>query len=463
MSGNQKLRTLLGTISILIVFSWGSALAQLEVIEETGPYSYNVVGPNNHGDVAGHGPDGGVDGAYGWFIWYGDGSILPIAPLAPTYINDNGIEAGVIHVSSPYASHAAIRINGEVIDLHLLLNLPVESGSGSFVVGLTSTGTVAIRAWSYSRGGEGYLWSQSAGVTEIALPDNAHGPEAMNELGEVIGQCSYPDPDRWCVYYWSPVTGYEEIVSSSYYVYPVAINDRSEVVGYLYEKDPIDGSISTPRQYYWRPGETLQIFATGLGQVIDINNSGTVLGWESARPLGGYLWTASDGFIKRNLMLPGSTNTKRLHINDLDFVAGTTYGVKRNFLWTPTYGYQVIDAYLPTDVEGMQGRFVVADGLTRYEIVLPPATPVEAIDDVVEDIVNLVEDGAIDDGEQASLGSKLDAATTLFSDERTTPACNMINATVNQLNAKMKAGSIDPIAGSELIEKLTAIEECSGT
>ena len=464
MFGEIKLRTVVTFLGLCTCLGGNTVWAQLEVVEETGPYSYHVYGPNNFGDTGAYGPAGGSpDTGYGYFIWHADSSITSTHPLVPWHINDDGIAAGVIHPGAPYyQSHAALWKDSAISDLHLIIGLPVTNGSGSKAIGLSSSGTVAVAAWDQT-GQSGYLWSDSTGVTEMALPDRAYAPRFMNELGEVTGQCQDSETEGYCAYFWSSDTGFVEITSANVAVYPVAINDRSEVVGYAWEEDPTTG-IRTSTQWYWRLGEDVQIYASGLGQVIGLNNLGTVLGWEADRNLGGYLWNADVGFLQRNLKLPGSTDTRRLLLNDLDFVAGTSFQLyvgKKNFLWTPTYGYQVIDTEIAQDIEGMTGLYAIAEGMTRYTIILPPATPEEAVDDLIEDISLLADTGAIGSGEEASLESKLNSATSLFADERVGPACNMLNAFVNQVEARVRSGSMDAAVGADLIAAVEGIEECS--
>lgn len=459
MFGISKSGTTAFILGLCACLAGNTALAQLEVTEEAGPYSYHVYGPNSLGDTGAYGPAGGTpETGYGYFIWHADAnsSTTSTHPMVPWHINDAGAAAGRA------GGHAAIWQDGVITDLHLLLGLPTGSGTGSHAIGLSSSGIVGIAAWSYD-GQSGYLWSEVGGGVQVALPDYAYAPRFMNELGEVTGQCRYPDTLDYCAYFWSQDTGYIEIFTANVAVYPVAINDRSEVVGYAWMNDPVTGS-NTRTQWYWRLGEEAQVFASGLGQVIGINNLGTVLGWEAERKDGGYLWNADTGFLQRNIMLPGSTDTRRLHLNDLDFVAGTAFQLyvgKKNFLWTPTYGYQVIDEEIAQDIEGMKGLYIVAEGMTRYTIVLPPATPEEVVEDLVEDIAILAESGSISSGDEASLTSKLDSATALLSEDRIGPACNMLDAYVKQIEARVRSGSMDPATGAELIAPVESLEECA--
>jgi hypothetical protein len=62
---------------------------------------------------------------------------------------------------------------------------------------------------------------------------------------------------------------------------------------------------------------------------------------------------------------------------------------------------------------------------------------------------------------EASLSGKVNNAINLFSDDRSQPACNILGAFINQIEAMMQGGSIDPETGASLIAEVSAIEECS--
>ena len=65
-------------------------------------------------------------------------------------------------------------------------------------------------------------------------------------------------------------------------------------------------------------------------------------------------------------------------------------------------------------------------------------TPQDPIDDLIEDIEDLVDDGLLNNGQGNSLISKLENIIDKLNNGQTSVACNKLDAFINQVNAFIK-------------------------
>jgi len=97
---------------------------------------------------------------------------------------------------------------------------------------------------------------------------------------------------------------------------------------------------------------------------------------------------------------------------------------------------------------------IVVDGA---EITVSPGetletTPEGLINSLIDDINDLVDDGVLNNGQGNSFTTKLDGALAKLAQEKTTPACNKINAFTNQVNAFINGGNLTPEQGNLLLD-----------
>ena len=90
-----------------------------------------------------------------------------------------------------------------------------------------------------------------------------------------------------------------------------------------------------------------------------------------------------------------------------------------------------------------------------------PTSPEEEIEDIIEQIGYLVNDGKLNKGEGNALTSKLDAATRKLNKDNTKAACNVLQAFINQINAKIRSGKLLPDDGQQLIDAASSVSVCN--
>jgi hypothetical protein len=83
--------------------------------------------------------------------------------------------------------------------------------------------------------------------------------------------------------------------------------------------------------------------------------------------------------------------------------------------------------------------------------------PIEAINDVIIEVQDLVEEGDITRGQANALVSKLQNAIDKIEDDKISPAIGSLNAFINQVNALIKSGAMSSSVGNELIAAVQSI------
>ena len=99
-----------------------------------------------------------------------------------------------------------------------------------------------------------------------------------------------------------------------------------------------------------------------------------------------------------------------------------------------------------------------------WQLPLPPLTPEEKVDAVIDDVLDLIDTGALSSGDGTSLLASLDAATDKLDEGNTKAAANILKAFINKIEAKIKSGKLTPEEGAALIEAaLAALEGSSNS
>jgi probable HAF family extracellular repeat protein len=119
---------------------------------------------------------------------------------------------------------------------------------------------------------------------------------------------------------------------------------------------------------------------------------------------------------------------------------------------------QALDINEAGDVVGITGSLP-----THWTIETTPPTPEEATDDIVSDVVELVEAGALSSGRGNALLSQLEAITRQLNQGRTATAARLLESFITQVTAMIQSGEITADEGNALIAMAEAALDLIGT
>lgn len=88
-----------------------------------------------------------------------------------------------------------------------------------------------------------------------------------------------------------------------------------------------------------------------------------------------------------------------------------------------------------------------------------PTAPEDTIQSTVDQVIEMVEDGKLNDGQAVSLIQKLDSAIKKLEDGKDNSAYNMLQSFINHIEAFIKAGVLTYEEGQPLIESAIAVQD----
>jgi hypothetical protein len=231
---------------------------------------FTVAGVNNSGMVAGN--ISNPDGSYTAFTWTAAGGVVPLTiptygyhggpvqpgdtiSLTPTAINNNGMVIGYLVVSDHAGYDEEVVVwppNGTPI---VLPPLGLFSASPA---GLNDAGQVVVGYDDSNNMSDSYVWSQTAGVTDLGEGIIA---QSINSGGQVAGYIAYAQSGANDLFVWSAQSGVVDLgppppnpnqcaaMCQNGGSPNVFINDNGEIAGRY------SGSMA-PYGVVWMPGFT---------------------------------------------------------------------------------------------------------------------------------------------------------------------------------------------------------------
>lgn len=210
-----------------------------------------------------------------------------------------------------------------------------------------------------------------------------------------------------------------------------------------------------------------------------INDAGQIAGYHTSPtgPTSAALWTpTSSTWTLADLPAPalsgqtGVITSAALDVNDAGFIVGYTSGgsIVRAFFWqNGTFteladpGPDVVEATAMTNLVGSQVIVTGADvfdqvnnyrhGL-RWSVTLTPTSLQGCLAELAQLVTQLREGAVLNPGEANSLLAKVDAASRQASQGKTTPAKNLLNALINEVNAMRASGRLSSADAQALID-----------
>ncbi len=391
-------------------------------------------------------------------------------------------------------------------------NLGANAGAQIWPTAINDLGQVAGTSRVLAGGIVPFIWTEEAGIQELATPGGSAGDVTINNLGQVTGYSTVANGEQH-VFLYTIGEGIMQDLGTlgGQRAHVNAINDLGQIVG---RSDTPSGE---NHAFIWTEKDDmvdLGTFGGSTSNATGINDLGQVVGYSQTATgeLRAFLWTELGGMEDLGTLggshpHPRGINNQgeivamvkvaddfhavlrdangtlttlwnagpyptTLMLNDLGQVAGSyrptvyTSGAR---LWTRTDGVQELGGLggILTYTEGIGNRGLVvggskdATGLTHaavWQVTAGPTTPQEAIEIIVAEIQSLVDSGTLSAGRAEALLSTLDTALVLATD-RPNAACNLLGAFANQVQAQVNAGFLSPAEGEALIDQANEATE----
>ncbi len=125
-----------------------------------------------------------------------------------------------------------------------------------------------------------------------------------------------------------------------------------------------------------------------------------------------------------------------------------TYSPEQGFSGVDTFTYRVWD----NTERGNEARIYITVSPDS-----PPSSPVDVLDETIESLEVLAVEGEVTYQHANALINKLVSATASLDKDKIGPAINKLESFINQVNALINSGNIDPITGQDLIDAVQAV------
>jgi len=125
-----------------------------------------------------------------------------------------------------------------------------------------------------------------------------------------------------------------------------------------------------------------------------------------------------------------------------------TYSPDEGFSGVDTFTYRVWD----NTERGNESRIYITVSPNS-----PPGSPVDVLDETIESLEILAVEGEITYQHANALMTKLVSATASLDKDKIGPAINKLESFINQVNALINSGGIDPVDGQNLIDTVQSI------
>jgi probable HAF family extracellular repeat protein len=224
---------------------------------------------NNRGEVVGIAANGNV-------LW-DHGTMIDLGEISPVAINDRGQIAGGIKTANAPETHAALWENGAIVDLGVL-----PGDSSSFAQAINNSGQIIGSSYLTKSGAplrrRAFIWDKGTMLDLPGLDGQDADALAINDRGQVVGDSGLR-PVMWENGVAIPL---ETLPAPLTFGRATAINNKGDIVGFLGSpacscRLPVLWENGTPVALPMFP--SLSSFPNDY-QPTDINNSGTIIGYQ---------------------------------------------------------------------------------------------------------------------------------------------------------------------------------------
>lgn len=408
----------------------------------------------------------------------GAAAILGAYPSTSNYtiaygINDFGVITGVSDVTN------GVRWETGTAAAPASTTALLVANTGAIGRDINASGQIAGenagKAALFTPNGGGYTVTDIGSLFPLAVLSAAYG---INASGQVVG--NYFDGSVSKCFLWTPsapnaTTGSVVTLSDLGGTFCVGndINSAGQIAGS--STVPASGphhavvwsSALAPTDLLPGPDES---YGTS------INDAGQIAGYHTPAtgPTSAAVWTPSgSSWTLLDLPAPalsgqtGVISSAALDINDAGFLVGYTHdaSIWRAFFWQngsftelPDPGPDVVQANAMTTFVGNQVIVTGSDifnadrhGL-RWSVTLTPPSLQGCLAELAQLVTQLREASVLNAGEATSLLGKVDAASRQANQGKTTPAKNLLNALINEVNAMRASGRLSSTDAQALID-----------
>ncbi|SDP70128.1 hypothetical protein [Desulforhopalus singaporensis] len=326
---------------------------------------------------------------------------------------------------------------------------------------------------------EGYrafLWSSQTGMVNLGTTGGNYSEAlAINDLGQIMGWVT-SSSGRGLTFFWSAETGMIEIGTlGGEGTDPWDINNLGQIVG---SSETESGDMHA---FVWSTEDGMLDLGTlggDFSEALGVNDAGQIVGnsTTSSGKMSAFLWAADTGMIGLGSLDPVADDSGAFDINNYAQIVGESG--HQSFVWTIENGMVALgtlggdfsnNSDQSNRVINDQGQIVghasIANNIeshaTLWEVPIPPQTPQEEVERIMILIRNLISSGAMDERSSKSILVKLEAFIRFANVGHTIPACKVLNAFINQINAEISTGQLLPESGQKLIKLGESISICN--
>ena len=304
-------------------------------------------------------------------------------------------------------------------------------------------------------GANAFLWTEDSGFVALGtLGGSMSTATAVNDGGQVVGASTAPD-NIWHAFAWTAGSGMVDLGRGG----ALAISDNGHVVGEAYTDDDSQpfswteagglvglGNLGGSRGVAWAVNESGQVvgFSYTAGETFDTRHA--------------FSWTPAGGIVDLGTL--GGSWSEASDVSESGAVVG---GSDRAFLWTEdsgmidlgTLGGSTSWARAINDSGLIVGRADTASGETHAALWYGLGA-----DELITDLIALVESYNLDTL-GASLTAKLANVQRLLEAGKPTPACQILDAFVDEVEAQT-GKSLTSEQAAELIAAAERIRDVIG-
>ncbi len=148
--------------------------------------------------------------------------------------------------------------------------------------------------------------------------------------------------------------------------------------------------------------------------------------------------------------------TAILEDDDLEHGTLMQFNSDGSFTYRPDTGFSGVDTFTyrvwDNTERGNEARIYITVSPDS-----PPSSPVDVLDETIESLEVLAVEGEVTYQHANALINKLVSATASLDKDKIGPAINKLESFINQVNALINSGNIDPITGQDLIDAVQAV------
>jgi len=169
-----------------------------------------------------------------------------------------------------------------------------------------------------------------------------------------------------------------------------------------------------------------------------------------------HLVVTAPGVLANDNDQDNDTMTAILEDDDLENGTLVQFNSDGSFTYSPDEGFSGVDTFTyrvwDNTERGNESRIYITVSPDP-----PPGSPVDVLDETIASLEVLADEGVVTYQHANALITKLVSATASLDKDKIGPAINKLESFINQVNALINSGSMDPEDGQNLIDTVQII------